>query len=211
MSRCSRIQEVLLPYLDGVLIGEAKSRGGEHVRQCADCMKRLESLRETGELLAAAGRARRSEKYWQQFQDRLRHGLESGGGTVPETFEALRIHWRSYRRAWSVAGAAVLALLIITVGVTVQSRKDTAGGNVRHGPQAVPVVSKADTKLVCIHKEVWARVRDEGVMPINVRLPFRISREEFLEYEVWADTLGHVTVEIVRPREEVTLVGLQTY
>ncbi|GAW92405.1 DUF4349 domain-containing protein [Calderihabitans maritimus] len=108
--KCEQIQELLSPYLDGVLEDETKAKVEEHLQHCSFCREELESLQATLNILHSLDQLTPPADFRSGLKKRLvKYGLP----------------W--YRRlgsakwfAWGAAAAAVFIALIVAGSLVVR-------------------------------------------------------------------------------------------
>jgi len=120
--------------------------------------------------------------------------------------------WRTIRRMAVIAAAACLlavigATLWSKYGAPPKEEPDKTPGTVsstrdRPAPQSVPTKYRET-----VYEQVW----DEGTVFLDPTMPCRKVRRSSLERVSWRDPERGVNMEVVVPREEIVLIGMETY
>lgn len=104
--RCKNIQIKLVDYYEDSLSPEEKNLVQSHLEICPDCLKELQKIKSTFELLKNESSYKPDETYWTNFVPGVRSKIEKGQGATLVPIPRLKI-----------AGGIVSLVLVLLLGI----------------------------------------------------------------------------------------------
>ena len=117
MKRCPRFQRMFLPYLDNALPDRDREKIEEHLKECINCQRELESFKGIGELIGGKSKVKMPQSYWQEFQNKLKHKL-----FFPHYKPKISIFWKigNFLKPQPVLAICSILLILIAVGILIK-------------------------------------------------------------------------------------------
>jgi hypothetical protein len=164
--KCSKIVDLLGPYMDGECSPEECRRVEEHLRQCPACRSQLEELRRIEAVSRQTVPADPGDEYWNTFLPRLRRRIDRPQRRPATTGRGRRIRqWFQPPVPWiRLAGAVATAALVVVIG---RAFIDQKGDLVPMPPPAGEITEKSGMESD-VKEEAPAPAERRGVLDEKV-------------------------------------------
>ncbi len=139
--KCTEVQGLLSPYLDGAVTGTEMQGLQEHLEACAVCMQEYRLLRQTQQLLTSVGRVQEPA----DLGLKLRLAISREAAEARRPYEGLRVRVQNTLSAFMVPATAGLVCAVLIFGLVTAIL--AMPGEVQANNQDVPLVLNTGPEL----------------------------------------------------------------